>query len=325
MSGDRTEARVRRGVPPARSVFDAAKDAPAPGARTAALVLSSIGIAFEGMGDAWHAAFLSRYAPWAEDSPTETARTVTLSAAQGDADWFISPPRPGNTEVNPVWVAVEPDGEAAGHWAVRVCTYGLAASFSTKGGHGLALFSRRDVEPRERGVENILRVVTAWLAVTRGGVLMHSASIVREKRGYLFFGSSGSGKSTLAAVSRRGRVVSDDLTLLLPGSDGTPEIVGGPFRGTYTAGEPVTGRYPVRAAFRLVKAAAGEPADVEPARPALAMAGAVANLPFVVDQLHEDTALLGSVERVFARFPILRLRFGKDDDSFWDAIDSAGL
>jgi len=44
-----------------------------------------------------------------------------------------------------------------------------------------------------------------------------------------------------------------------------------------------------------------------------------------VDQLREDTALLGAVERVLSRFPIHRLRFGKDDDSFWDAIDAAGL
>jgi len=326
VSGDRTAARSRRGSPPDHAIFETAARAPALGTRVATLGLSTIRIAFDGMDDAWHAAFLSRYAPWSEDAaPGPGGGTVTFAAARGDADWFISPPEPGAVEVNPVWLAVEPDTEATGHWLVRVCTYGLAARFSTAGGRGLALFSREEVEPRERAVENVIRVTTAWLAVTRGGVLMHSASIVREDRGYLFFGHSGSGKSTLAAGSRRGRVVSDDLTLLLPAADGTPEIVGGPFRGTWTGGAPVTGRYPVVAAFRLVKAALGEPPAVDTARPALAMAGAMANLPFVVDQLHEDASLLAAAERVLSRIPIHRLRFGRDDDSWWDAIEAAGL
>ena len=183
-------------------------------------------------------------------------------------------------------------------------------------------------------MENVVRVATAWLAIMRGGVLMHSASIVKDGRAYLFFGQSGSGKSTLAALSRRGQVVSDDLTLMLPGAGGAIELVGAPFRGTYTGGAPVTGRYPVTAAFRLRKAALPEtpaqsgpsaPSGVEPLKPGMAMAEAIANLPFVVDQLHLRPDLFSRAEKVLSSFPIRQLRFAKQDDSFWDAIEAADL
>jgi hypothetical protein len=55
------------------------------------------------------------------------------------------------------------------------------------------------------------------------------------------------------------------------------------------------------------------------------MADAIANLPFVVDQLGAGPDLFASVEKVLTSFPIHALRFSKDDDSYWDAIEAAGL
>jgi len=328
MSGDRAGVPRRAGHPPDAAWF-AGLWKPL-GYRSAALDLPGLSIRFDGMDEAWCRSFLARYGGYARDATTDRgAFTLTLSASRdlkGPADYFIDPPAPGRVEYNPVFVDV--DEEGADHWRVRACTYRLAATFSTAGGRGLAVFAKgpdTSIDPTERAVENVVRVATAWLALARGGLLMHAASVVRDGRAWLFFGQSGSGKSTLSASSRRGQVVSDDLTLLLPGADGQPMVVGAPFRGTYTGGEPTTGMHPVAAAFRLRKAGPAEAAAVEPLPASSAMPDAIANLPFVVDHLAAHPRLFERIERVLGAMPMRALRFRKEDDSWWDAIDRAGL
>jgi len=331
VSGDRAGVPRRHGRPPEAGYF-AGLWKPL-GYRSAALELPGLSLKFDGMDDAWWVAFLARYAPYARDTTTDRgAFDLTLSATRddkaGSQGWHIEPPRDGEVEYNPVFLEAAPDGAAGGgNYRIRVCTYSLAASFSSAGGRGPAVFASGaplPIDPRERAVENIVRVAVAWLALSRGGLLIHAASIVRDGRAWLFFGQSGAGKSTLAASSRRGQVVSDDLTLLLPGPEG-PEVVGAPFRGTYQGGEPVKGRFPIATAFRLHKAGPSEPPVVEPIPLGSAMADAIANLPFVVDQLPGRPELFEVVERVLTAIPMRALRFRKEDDSWWDAVDAAGL
>ena len=150
---------------------------------------------------------------------------------------------------------------------------------------------------------------------------MHGASAVRDGRAYLFYGESGAGKSTLSAASGRATVVSDDLTLLLPAASGGLEVVGSPFRGTYEGGPPVLGRFPLVAGFRIVKAPA---ASVRPVPRAVAFGQLVGNLTFVAEAFAKRPDLFAAVERAFAPVPLLHLHFRKDD-SYWDAIDTAGL
>lgn len=332
MSGDRAGVPRRTGRPPEASYFTGLWKPL--GFRSAALDLSGLSINFDGMDEGWWTDFLARYRPYARDTTADRgAFTLTLSTSRDDrkgaTESYIEPPPPGQAEYNPVFVEVDPvTAPGAYRWTVRACTYSMAASFPSAGGRGLAVLARAKLEtidPRGRAVENLIRVATAWLALSHGGLLMHAASIVKEGRAYLFFGRSGSGKSTLAAATRRGHVVSDDLTLILPGADGRPEVAAAPFRGTYTAGEPVQGRYPVAAAFCLVKAGPAEPVAVEQLSTSVAMGDAIANLPFVVDQLAEHPELFGAMERVLAGFPIRSLRFRKEDDSWWETIAAAGL
>ncbi|HEY3176585.1 MAG TPA: hypothetical protein VGK94_12585 [Candidatus Polarisedimenticolia bacterium] len=324
MSSNRSGAQRRQGRPPEQKFFSGLWKPL--GFRSAALELPGLSVRLDGMDDVWHAAFLHRYRGYARDTTSDPAPcTLMLSTSRAQLDYFIEPPAAGVVEYNPVFLEVEPEAAATGHHRVRVSTYSLAASFSTRGGRGQALLSQGEYEPVERAAENVLRVAIAWLASARGGLLIHSASIVKDGRAYLFFGQSGSGKSTLSERSRRGHVVSDDLTLILPDEGGRLEVVGAPFRGTYEGGKPVFGRYPVAAGFRLRKAGPGEPAAVEPMEPGNAMADAIANLPFVVDQLGADPSLFARVEKALAAFPIHALRFRMEDDSYWDAIESAGI
>jgi hypothetical protein len=180
--------------------------------------------------------------------------------------------------------------------------------------------SRGEFEPGIRALENYVRAAVAWQAASRGGALVHAAGAVRNGRGYLFYGASGAGKSTLAASNRRGAIVSDDLSLVLPGADGRLELVGSPFRGTYEEGDPVVGRFPLAAGFRLVQASEPAVREVDRVR---ALAELVGNLPFVAEAFARRTDLFDRLHAAFASVPLAHLCFTKDD-RFWDAIDAAG-
>jgi len=166
-----------------------------------------------------------------------------------------------------------------------------------------------------------VRAAVAWQAASRGGALVHAASAVHRGGGYLFFGPSGAGKSTLSAANRRARVVSDDLSLVLPGAEGSLELVGSPFRGTYEGGEPVEGRFPLRAGFRLIQA--DEPAVTEVSRPRV-LGELVGNLPFVAEEFKSRPDLFRRVTEAFQAVPLRHLAFAKDE-RYWDAIEAAGL
>ncbi len=254
-------------------------------------------------------------------------RRFGLFAGEGDArapcdlrvrvacegrSYFIEPP--ARPELNPLHLACEAT-------LVRVMGYRLAGWFDTASGEGGVVLARGDYEPAERALENYLRAAVAFLAAERGGALVHAASAVWEGAGYLFYGASGAGKSTLAALDRRARVVSDDLSLVLPARDGRPELVGTPFRGTYEGGPPVVGRFPLRAGFRLVQAPRHA---VEAVPRVVAFAQLVGNLPFVADALPARGTLLARLEHLFREVPLARLCFHRGDDGYWDAIAAAG-
>ena len=156
------------------------------------------------------------------------------------------------------------------------------------------------------------------MAASAGGALVHAASAERNGAGYLFYGESGAGKSTLSACNRRAHVVSDDLSLVLPGTGGGLDLIGTPFRGTYEGGPPVVGRYPLHRAFRLVQAPRAEVRGVERTR---VLAELVGNLPFVAECFGQRPDLFVRVERAFATVPLAHLHFCKDE-SYWDAIEA---
>jgi hypothetical protein len=204
---------------------------------------------------------------------------------------------------------------------VRYLGYRVAGWFDTLRGKGQLLLARGSYEPADRAIENYIRAAVAWQAACLGGAFVHAASAVLNERGYLFYGESGAGKSTLAECNRQARVVSDDLSLLLPGSDGALELVGSPFRGTYEQGEVVTGSCPLVAGFRIIK---DKSAVVRPVPRIQALAELVGNLTFVADSFGVRPDLFGRVERIFQDIPLAHLHFCKDD-SYWNAIERAGL
>lgn len=299
---------MRVGEPPPPAFF--AEERPTLGDSALSLVFGPLSILLEGL-DAEHRAILAaRYGPFVAEPPADPLR---VRVARDEREYFLEPA--DGPEFTAVFLAC--DGKA-----VRYLSYRVAGRFDAgPGGRGDLLLARGAYEPPLRAFENYIRAATAWQAATRGGALVHGAGLVRNGRGYLFFGESGAGKSTLAASTRRATVVSDDLSLCLPRAVGGLDLVGSPFRGTHEEGEPVVGRFPLAAAFRLEQA---PEARVVEAPRVLLFGQLVGNLTFVAEGFGARPDLFARVERAFEGVPLRRLRF-TTDDSFWDAIDGAGL
>ena len=237
---------------------------------------------------------------------------LDVEVCDAGRDYYIDPPE--GSEFNPVHLVC--DGER-----VRFVGYRLAGVFDTAGRTGRVLLARGEHEPADRALENYIRAAVAWQAVERGGALVHAASAILDGKGYLFYGESGAGKSTLAECNRRARIVSDDLSLVLPAGDGTPELIGSPFRGTYEGGKQIVGSFPLVAGFRLVQADEVKVESVERIR---ALSELIGNLPFVAEGFVRRPDLFGKIERCFGSVPLMHLHFRKDD-SYWDAIREAGF
>lgn len=197
----------------------------------------------------------------------------------------------------------------------RMMSYRLASWFDPVRRVGQVALAQGTLDPAPRALENFMRCATAWLAYRSGGFFLHGASIVRGDRCYVFYGPSGAGKSTLAAMSRQGRVLSDDLTPILPGAMGL-EAFGSPFRGTYRIGEPVVGRFPIAGFYRLRK----DTRTFVQRGDAGCFADLLGNLPWIVDQMAKFPELADQVHAATRGSRFFTLHFNKEED-FWPAVD----
>jgi len=293
--------------PPPAEHFDGTF-APA-GSAAMTLDVGGIAIHLRQIPDELRRQLVERYGKFVAD---EFDQGLDVEVCRVERDYYIEPPEVA--EFNPVHL--ECDGDQ-----VRFVGYRLAGTFETKGGHGRVLLSRGDYEPADRAMENYIRAAVAWRAAERGGALVHAASAAWEGRGYLFYGESGAGKSTLSEHNRRATILSDDLSLVLPGEDGSLQLVGSPFRGTYEGGDRVVGRFPLVAGFRLVQ---DREVSVRPVNRLRAMAELIGNLPFVAEGFGQRPDLFDTIQHAFEPVPLMHLHFRKDD-SYWDAIRDAGL
>lgn len=164
--------------------------------------------------------------------------------------------------------------------------------------------------------ENFYRIFTAYQALELGGILLHSAGIVRDGRAFLFFGHSGSGKSTLAGNARKHGygILSDDLNLILPG--GTPTARRIPFAGTYGRGPAGDETYPLAAIIRLTK---GENARRRLSR-AAALAGILGSAPFVNRDPHRYERLEAIAEGLVNQFAPWEIAAAQEGPC-WDDLD----
>lgn len=108
--------------------------------------------------------------------------------------------------------------------------------------------------PTEQCLDAFLRSFLSSRLLGTGGLMLHSAGLVKNGRAYLFLGKSGAGKSTLSkqAAGAGAEVISDEINMLRPSGRGF-RVYGSPFWGEMRAdGRP--GSWPLGGIFILKKA-----------------------------------------------------------------------
>jgi len=281
----------------------------AAGGRSARVEIAGIAVEFEGLPDDLADAMSRRYAPYL-GGVTGAGRPLRIQVLSAPLDYFVPPGFTTAPEVYRMPTDLQ-DG------VFRSVSYRLAAWFDIALRTGQIALGRGALDPAPRALENFLRSAVAWMAIDSDGFFLHGASIVRRDACYLFYGPSGAGKSTLAAANTEGRVISDDLTLILARPGGLV-AAGGPFRGTYDKGEPIVGTFPVAGFYRLRKDAV----TYLQADDGGCFADLLGNLPFVVDQLPRHPEIIDRVRSLVAGCAFSYLHFRKDE-SIWPAIDAA--
>lgn len=198
----------------------------------------------------------------------------------------------------------------------RDCSDGLALrghnfeanlEFNGAGGSTLAVFEERELV-NNTVIENFLRVYSAYQALPKGGIMLHSAGFVVDGRAYIFCGRSGVGKTTLTrkAYAMGAEILSDDINLLLPGKDGY-EAYAVPFTGEF--GRTLRAHssakcFPV-ACIALLDQGRGLAVDT-PSR-SLALARMFASSPFVNCNESQWGRLFDVYERITADIPVIHL------------------
>jgi len=163
-------------------------------------------------------------------------------------------------------------------------------------------------------LENFLRIVLAYHALSRGGVLLHSAGVVHRGTACLFSGRSNAGKSTLArkAAAAGALVLSDDINLVFREND-VYLVHRVPFTGEFRRpGENLAGSE----TYRLGRIALLEKAPAltaAPVQPAGGVAGLLTGCPYVNDDPEEFPSLLDMLTTLVSHIPVIRLGVARDD------------
>jgi hypothetical protein len=252
----------------------------------------------------------TRYRPFVEGLPAVATADVTLHLSPAGVPEFLHLPSGGSETYR-----ME---RRSGPGTRDVWSYEFAARLSlTRSEADLALVAGSG-HLFERGLENYLRTLTASLILDRGGLLVHSAAVVRGGRGYLFFGPSGSGKTTVTLLSARDTILSDDLAMVLPSDDGFV-IAGIPFGMAHHHVPDTNASFPLVALLRLVQSNQVSRQRLTGGR---ALAELSSCLPFVMQETIEATQALANAGRVLDAVDAWRLSFRKDD-AFWQVIEEA--
>ena len=207
--------------------------------------------------------------------------------------------------------------------ALRLAGLDLMARLDWRPALGGALWTPEGGGERFAGIfENFFRVLVAYRLLELGGVVLHSAGVVRHGAGFLFLGRSGAGKTTVSAASlaQGAEVLSDDLNALLPAAGG-PRIAKLPFTGDLGERRAAAPSLPLAALLRLEKAAAD---SLAPLSRAAALACLLACSPFVNSDPHRREALLASLTGLLppgaGTPPAFTLRFSRAG-TFWSILD----
>jgi len=164
-------------------------------------------------------------------------------------------------------------------------------------------------------IDTALRIIHSLELAAQGGFLLHSSSVIRNGRAFLFSGVSGAGKTTISRLAPGdATLLTDEISYVRP--DGSAfRAFGTPFAGELAKpGENVSA--PIAELFLLAKGPDNHVEDVHPANAARAL---LRNVLFFADDSRLTTALLNTACDFVSRVPVRRLTF-YPDHRVWDLI-----
>jgi len=278
------------------------------GIRTVDLRFAGSAYRFCGLNDSQEQVVRRSYGDLVCDSSGHTtAATVRVVRVDGDV-FFPLPPLSEEFSLDFDY----------GRTAVVFAGYGIAGRFDRNRSSDGALWSPVDSGERFRLVfENCLRVVAAYRLLNEGGVLLHSAGVVRDNRALIFFGKSGAGKSTIArlGLAEKYAILSDDMNAVRPEGPGFCAWPL-PFAGDYRSHQVARECIPLAGLFRIEHATKH---TVERLAAAISVASLVVCSPFVNRDPHCQDALISSLEALVATTPCAALKF-VPDEGLWHAL-----
>ena len=79
----------------------------------------------------------------------------------------------------------------------------------------IARLELKDERNLDSSLNLFLKVIYSNVLLNNKGILLHSANLVKNNKGYCFFGRSGSGKTTISkSFSSKGIILSDDIVVI---------------------------------------------------------------------------------------------------------------
>lgn len=167
--------------------------------------------------------------------------------------------------------------------------------------------------------ENSLRVLSAYLLLAAGGVMLHSAAISFDQRAVIFFGPSGTGKTTVSRFCDElgHQVLSDELNAILP-ADGPWSLQPLPFAGDFGSTHVAQRPLEIRRIFRLVQSPDSKAIAMSQVR---AVASMLACCPYVNADPYVQQRCIDNLNQIVLYHGVERLEFRKDT-SFLKALEA---
>jgi hypothetical protein len=164
-------------------------------------------------------------------------------------------------------------------------------------------------------IDAVLRIVHSLLLARQGGLLLHSASVIRNGKAFLFAGVSGAGKTTIARLAPADATLLTDEISYVRKQDAGYVAFGTPFTGELAKlGENVSA--PVAALYLLAQ---GPENRIEAVAPGEAARSLLANVLFFAEDEELVQAAFHSAFDFANRVPVSRLTF-VPDARVWELI-----
>ncbi len=242
----------------------------------------------------------------ADDQEATPSNMISVTFQRG----AVPKVRPGRFTVNQIYT---PETRYMAQ-VVEVLGCGFAAKVDLTGKCSSYLTTEQEeLTAQPIVLQNFLRVSAAYIALRRGGLLLHSAAIVIDDRAHLFVGRSGAGKTTLSrkALAAGCKVLSDDAVMVLPSRGYGFEVRFVPFAGELGMTCADRRQYAVATVNWLIKT---EHLALSEIAPSVQVARALACCPTVNADPFRVEQTISNLENLFRCYKMPEFRSSKDED-----------